>query len=163
MYRCTAWKVSKYRVISGPYSPIFSPNTEKYGLEITPYLDTSRSDEPTLTHLCSMFPFFFFSEKRMKQWNVSFAPINSFVPNITFLYTLKTINENYSNWLNFLLLLLLKLKKLRFFAFLRLKKTSLRLHNYYGHSFLQEKKPYFITQCNPILANFCPMLLIHTT
>ena len=134
--------MSKHGVISGPYSPIFSSNTGKYGREITPYLDTSRSDEPTLTHLCSMFPFYtpFFSEQRMKQWNVSFAPINSFVPNITFLYTLKTINENYSNWLNFLLLLLLKLKKLRFFAFLRLKKTSLRLHNYYGHSFYKKRK-----------------------
>ena len=36
----TAWKVSKYGVISGPYSPVFSPNTGKYGPEITPYLDT---------------------------------------------------------------------------------------------------------------------------
>ena len=29
----TAWKVSKYGIISGP-------NTEKYGPEITPHLDT---------------------------------------------------------------------------------------------------------------------------
>ena len=36
----TAWKVSKYRVISGPYFPVFSPNTGQYGPEITPYLDT---------------------------------------------------------------------------------------------------------------------------
>ena len=36
----TAWKVSKYGVISGPYFPVFSPNTGKYGPEITPYLDT---------------------------------------------------------------------------------------------------------------------------
>ena len=36
----TAWKVSKYGVISGPYSPVFSPNTGKYGPEITPYLVT---------------------------------------------------------------------------------------------------------------------------
>ena len=45
-----AWKVSKYGVISGPCFPafglnaeiysIFSPNTGKYGPEITPYLDT---------------------------------------------------------------------------------------------------------------------------
>ena len=33
-------KVSKYGVISGPYFPVFSPNTGKYGPEITPYLDT---------------------------------------------------------------------------------------------------------------------------
>ena len=35
----TAWKVSKYGVISGPYFPVFSPNTGKYGPEKTPYLD----------------------------------------------------------------------------------------------------------------------------
>ena len=27
----TAWKVSKYRVFSGPHFPIFSPTTGKYG------------------------------------------------------------------------------------------------------------------------------------
>ena len=36
----TAWKVSKYGVISGPYFPVFGLNTGKYGPEITPYLDT---------------------------------------------------------------------------------------------------------------------------
>ena len=46
----TAWKVPKYGVISGPYFPIFglnrerygvfSPNTGKYGPEITPHLAT---------------------------------------------------------------------------------------------------------------------------
>ena len=36
----TGWKVSKYRVISGPYFPVFGLNTGKYGPEITPYLDT---------------------------------------------------------------------------------------------------------------------------
>ena len=36
----TAWKVSKYGVISGLYFPLFRPNTGKYGPEITPYLDT---------------------------------------------------------------------------------------------------------------------------
>ena len=35
-----AWKVSKYRVFSGPHFPVFSPNTGKYGSEKTPYLDT---------------------------------------------------------------------------------------------------------------------------
>ena len=46
---CTAWKVSIYGVISGPYFPVFelntylsvfSPNTGKYGPEMTPYLNT---------------------------------------------------------------------------------------------------------------------------
>ena len=36
----TAWKVSKYGVIPGPYIPVFGMNTEKYGPEIIPYLDT---------------------------------------------------------------------------------------------------------------------------
>ena len=36
----TGWKVSNYGVISGPYFPLFGPNTGKYGPEITPYLDT---------------------------------------------------------------------------------------------------------------------------
>ena len=36
----TAQKVSKYRVISGSYFPVFSPNTEKCEPEITPYLNT---------------------------------------------------------------------------------------------------------------------------
>ena len=36
----TAWKVSKYGVISGPYFHVLSPNTRKYGPKITPYLDT---------------------------------------------------------------------------------------------------------------------------
>ena len=39
-YNFTAWKVSKYGVISGPYFPVFSPNSGQYGREITPYLDT---------------------------------------------------------------------------------------------------------------------------
>ena len=33
-------KVSKYEVFSGPYFPVFSPNTGKSGPEKTPYADT---------------------------------------------------------------------------------------------------------------------------
>ena len=36
----TVWKVSKYRVISGPYFPVFGLNTRTYGPEETQYLDT---------------------------------------------------------------------------------------------------------------------------
>ena len=36
----TAWNVSKYGAFSGPYFPVFSPNTGKYGPEKTAYLDT---------------------------------------------------------------------------------------------------------------------------
>ena len=31
----SAWKVAKYGVISGPYFPVFSPNTEKCGPQKT--------------------------------------------------------------------------------------------------------------------------------
>ena len=33
-------KVTKYGVLSGPHSPVFGPNTGKYGPEKTPYLET---------------------------------------------------------------------------------------------------------------------------
>ena len=36
----TVWKVSKDQVFSGPYFPVFIPNTGKYGPGKTPYLDT---------------------------------------------------------------------------------------------------------------------------
>ena len=36
----TAWKVSKYGVISDPYFPAANLKTGKYGPEIAPYLDT---------------------------------------------------------------------------------------------------------------------------
>ena len=32
--------MSKYEIISGPYFPVLSPNTGKYGPEVTPFLDT---------------------------------------------------------------------------------------------------------------------------
>ena len=34
------WEASKYGVISGPYFTVCRLNTEKYGLEITSYLET---------------------------------------------------------------------------------------------------------------------------
>ena len=37
---CAVWKISKYRVFSGSYLDIFSPNTGKYGPEKNPYLYT---------------------------------------------------------------------------------------------------------------------------
>ena len=41
----TAWKVSKYGVISGSCFPIFGLNTGKYEPEITSYLDTFHAVE----------------------------------------------------------------------------------------------------------------------
>ena len=32
---CPAWKASKYGVFSGPYFPVFNPNTGKCGPEIS--------------------------------------------------------------------------------------------------------------------------------
>ena len=49
------WKLSKYGVISGPYFTVFSPNAEKYGPEITPYLDTFHA-----VHLASQNYFLIF-------------------------------------------------------------------------------------------------------
>ena len=40
MFSFTERKLSKYGVFSGPSFAVFSPNTEKYGPEKTPYLDT---------------------------------------------------------------------------------------------------------------------------
>ena len=43
---CTACEMSKYGVIS-------SPNTEKWGLEITPYLDIFHAVMCSITHVCT--------------------------------------------------------------------------------------------------------------
>ena len=50
---CTAWKVSKHEVFSGPYFSVFSPNTGKYGPKKTSYLDIFHA----VQFLC--FPWFF--------------------------------------------------------------------------------------------------------
>ena len=39
--------MSKYGVFSGRYFPVFSPNTGKYGPEITPYLDIFHAVDST--------------------------------------------------------------------------------------------------------------------
>ena len=39
MFLILKLKVFKYGVFSGPYFPVFSPNTGKYGPGKTPYLD----------------------------------------------------------------------------------------------------------------------------
>ena len=54
-----AWKLSKYAGFSGPYFPVFSLNTGKYGPEKSPSLDTFHAmSVPILTHFWSMFPFY---------------------------------------------------------------------------------------------------------
>ena len=63
--RGTARKVSKYGVISGPYFPVFSPNTGKYGPEITPYLDTFhvvKHNRHLLSKQSNSVPFSIFSQ-----------------------------------------------------------------------------------------------------
>ena len=51
----SARKVSKYGVFSGPYFPVFSPNTAKYGPEKTPDFDTFHSVLVILKDLWSVF------------------------------------------------------------------------------------------------------------
>ena len=46
--------MSKYGVYSGPSFPVFSPDTEKYGPEITPYLDTCRAVLNVRLHVSSI-------------------------------------------------------------------------------------------------------------
>ena len=49
------WKVSKYKIFSGSYFPVFSPNTRKYGPENAPYLDTFHAvlvNMPDLSEIC---------------------------------------------------------------------------------------------------------------
>ena len=68
----TAWKVSTYGVISGPYFPVFGLNTGKYGPEITPYLDTFQAVQLKLylisvcsklicMHIYHIFPYVLFT------------------------------------------------------------------------------------------------------
>ena len=54
-YFSTAWKVSKYGVISVLYFSVFGLNTEKYGPEITPYLDTFHAVLPVFKALSNLF------------------------------------------------------------------------------------------------------------
>ena len=74
----TAWKMSKYGVISGPYFPVFGLNTEiygvisvfnlntrKYGPEITPYLDTFHA-----VHYSKLIA------SKLRQWPSSFSRVS---------------------------------------------------------------------------------------
>ena len=47
--------MSKYGVFSGPYFPVFSPNTEKYGPKKTPYLDTLQAVSTLATNILQRF------------------------------------------------------------------------------------------------------------
>ena len=65
----TAWKVSKYGVISGPYFPIFRLNTGKYGPEITPYLDTFHAVSRCLKENVKLQRFLTPRSKIIKSWD----------------------------------------------------------------------------------------------
>ena len=58
LFFVNVWKLSKYRVIFGPYFPVFSPNKGKYGPEKTPYLDTFHAvwDDKVLSWKINLFP-----------------------------------------------------------------------------------------------------------
>ena len=120
----TAWKVSKYEVISGPYFQysiwirrdteylfVLSSNTGKYGLELTPYLDTfhavisirvirvlriqKKASYSRLTHFTTMFPSYrnqitFSAMRLISVWWVqghSFNTYAKFSEELTFLTT----------------------------------------------------------------------------
>ena len=59
----TTWKVSRYRFIPGPYFPVFSPNTGKYGPKTTPYFDIFHTVSKKLLHkvYTNLFTKVFFS------------------------------------------------------------------------------------------------------
>ena len=67
--------MSKYGVISGPYFPVFSPNTGKYGPEITPYLGTfhavSHATMDYFDMILSFFSFLYGSIKLLEIWRHS--------------------------------------------------------------------------------------------
>ena len=55
----TAWKVSKYRVISGPYFPVFGLNTDIYGVNKKIYGVFSPNTGkygPEITQIVGQFP-----------------------------------------------------------------------------------------------------------
>ena len=54
MNASTAWKVSKYWVLSGPYFPVFGLNTGKYRPEI--YLDTFHTVKYYKTYSANFMP-----------------------------------------------------------------------------------------------------------
>ena len=76
-----AWKVSKYRVFSGPYFPVFGLNTGKYGPEKTPYLDIFHAVIAML-HTSNIFagPEFmwvFFPKVCFKVWSKTLGRVKS--------------------------------------------------------------------------------------
>ena len=59
----TAWEVSKYGVISGPYFPVFGINIGKHGPEVTPYLVTFHAVYKfVVERCCSSMSFLFLSD-----------------------------------------------------------------------------------------------------
>ena len=58
----TAWKVSQYGVISGPYLPVFGLNTEIYGPEITLHLDNFHAAIICAIVACLACSFFYFKQ-----------------------------------------------------------------------------------------------------
>ena len=71
----TAWKVSKYGVISGPYLPVFGLNTEIYGPEITLYLDNFHAAIICAVVACLACSFFFILNKSV----IALASVKSII------------------------------------------------------------------------------------
>ena len=84
--------MSKYGVISGPYFPVFSLNTVKYGPEITPYFDTFRAviGKRYLGNLL-MTPW------AVKFWKFSRMPENN-IADLLFLPYYSRMRKNFLQW-----------------------------------------------------------------
>ena len=81
----TARKVAKYEVFSGPYFPVFSLNTGKYGQEKSPYLHSFRA--VLLFNFCLKTKSTLTGTKksRTKKTNIKYFPSNIRKQNMNFI------------------------------------------------------------------------------
>ena len=103
----TAWKVSKYGVISGPYFlvfglntaiyGVFSANTGKYGPEITPCLDTFHAVR-LLTFFAKNFPpGYAFADSSLKKSSPQSRRSVVFIGNFELIYSVSIVDFEQVN------------------------------------------------------------------
>ena len=97
----TAWKVSKYRVFSGPYFPVFGLNTEIYGVNLrihSEYRKIRTRKNSVFEHFSysDFFPLFFFSPSLT--WTLSKNEMKTdVIPFLTdFLFSKKIFHKRLS-------------------------------------------------------------------
>ena len=89
----TAWKVSKYGVISGLHFPVFGLNTGKYGPDVTPYLDTFHSVVPQASGFTLYEQHF---RRAHAIWSTWFDTLDESMISLTFLRQYQSILPKYS-------------------------------------------------------------------